>query len=202
MIVKIFLLAVICITNFGSMTKNHSVISPEALRTSLIIVQKLKDKGQLKSNIVTIIDFTKPSDEPRLEVINVDTKEVLLTTYVAHGSGSGSGRFATHFSNQDGSHATSIGVYRTLRTYISSKNGYSLQITGLEPGYNSNARSRSVVVHPAYYIGYGKTGHTWGCFGVPPDKSRQLINIIKDGTTIIAYYPDSSWLKHSRYING
>lgn len=158
-------------------------------------------KHQVKNNKLIIVDFSLPSTQKRLWIIDMNTHKVILNTWVAHGSNSGNGIYATNFSNKDGSHKSSIGTFETLGTYY-GKHGKSVQINGLEPGYNDNAKSRGVVVHGATYIGYGKTGHTWGCFGVPQSQSEYIVDTIKNGAIIFAYFPDKNYISSSIYVNG
>lgn len=157
----------------------------------------LKVASKVNTQTITVVDFTLPSNVPRLYVYVNGILE--METYVAHGEGSG-GLYATKFSNIPESRMSSIGVYRTLNTYI-GHNGLSLRLEGLEYT-NNNAEAREIVVHGAYYIGKGiKEGNSWGCFAVPMNQSNDLINLIKDGTILIAYYPDHKWLTTSRYLN-
>ena len=69
---------------------------------------------------------------------------------MAHGRGSGD-NYATRFSNAEGSHQTSLGLFRTADTYVGS-NGYSLRLDGLETGVNDRARDRAIVMHGAPYV--------------------------------------------------
>lgn len=141
--------------------------------------------GLTKSPIATFVDFSKPADQKRLSVVNTQTGKVLFQTYAAQGAGSGDGLIPTNFSNQPGSHASSVGTFLTTQTY-DGKHGNSLRIRGLDKGVNDNAESRDIVVHGADYIGNGKTGHSFGCFAVPQEDAPKLINLIKDGTIIYA----------------
>lgn len=99
---------------------------------------------------LTIIDFSKPSTEERMFVIDMEQGKLLYTTLCAHGRGSGE-NYATSFSNQPNSHQSSLGFYLTNETYQGS-NGYSLRLDGLERGYNDQARARAIVVHGAAYV--------------------------------------------------
>ncbi len=159
---------------------------------------KAVELGITKSPIVALVDFTKPSTEKRMFIYNADTNTLIYSTYVTHGSGSG-GKYATKFSNINNTHASSLGVYKTLTTYT-GKHGYSLKIQGLDQGYNNNALSRYIVVHGADYIGNGKTGRSWGCFAVPTAVKTKVINYLLGGAIIVAYYPDSGWLKSCRFL--
>src|SRR3954470_15020307 len=61
---------------------------------------------------LTVIDYSKPSTEKRLFVYDLNSKAVLYSEYVAHGSGSGE-NLATRFSNEPDTHATSLGLFVT-----------------------------------------------------------------------------------------
>lgn len=168
-------------------------ISPRAAYQLLIGYLAEKQAGNIKKSIVTFVDFSKPSNDRRLQVINMDTYKVLFNTFVAHGARSGFVN-ARYFSNRVGSHESSLGFFKTLKTYY-GQDGYSLRITGLQKGLNDNAYRRYIVVHPAWYVGkaalrqLGHTGRTWGCFGLPKKVARKIVNTIKGGSLIYAYYP-------------
>ena len=100
--------------------------------------------------LLTIIDYSKASTEPRLWVLDLEREQVLFEELVAHGRGSGE-NFATRFSNAEGSHQTSLGLFRTADTYVGG-NGYSLRLDGLEKGVNDHARDRAIVMHGAPYV--------------------------------------------------
>jgi hypothetical protein len=154
---------------------------------------------------ITVIDYSKPSIEPRLWVFDVRTHAVLFHELVSHGRGSGK-TLATSFSNVAESNKTSLGLFRTAEAYV-GHNGYSLRLDGLEKGMNDNARERAIVVHGAPYVNgataraNGYLGRSLGCPAVRPEIARQLIDTIKGGGLIFAYYPDQAWLKTSAYLN-
>lgn len=164
------------------------------------IYRQARADGIVKSSIVMVVDFTKPSSQKRLQVIEMNEGKVLLDTWCAHGTNTG-GLYAKYFSNKIGSHQSSLGTYKTNGTYISKKFKRALIIDGLEKGFNDKARVRAIVVHGSNYIGNGKTGRSWGCFAVPYDVKDKLIDLIKNGHLIIAYYPNSAWLQTSKFIN-
>lgn len=179
-------------------------LNPHVLNLALEAYGKLRKEGYDQQRVLTIVDYSKPSTQPRMWVIDVKSLKVAFQTLVAHGMNSG-GDYATAFSNAHHTHESSIGVYLTAKTYV-GHDGYSLRLDGLEPGFNSNALSRDIVVHPANYVSqtfadeHGRLGRSWGCFAVNPKVSSQLINNIKGGTVIFAYYPDKQWLEHSQFI--
>ncbi len=83
--------------------------------------------------------------------------------------------------------------------------GYSLNLKGLEKGFNDNAYNRRVVVHGAWYVepGFikkaGMAGRSWGCPSVAATMAKPIINTIKDGSVVFSYYPDNQYLRHSQF---
>jgi hypothetical protein len=156
-----------------------------------------------KPKTLTIIDYSRASTVPRLWVLDVETRKVLFEELVAHGSGSGD-NFATRFSNEPDSHQSSLGLFVTEQPYI-GKHGYSLRLNGLE-STNNRALERAIVIHGASYVGHesvaalGRLGRSWGCPALRPDITRPLIDRIKGGDAIFAYYPDKTWLASSPFL--
>jgi hypothetical protein len=153
--------------------------------------------------ILTLIDFTKPSTDKRLYVLDLDRQKLLFETHVAHGRNSGE-NYATSFSNRNGSYQSSLGFYLTENTYI-GKNGYSLVLNGLEPNINDNAKARAVVVHGAAYAdpavarAQGRLGRSLGCPALPLAVSRKVIDTIKDGSVLFVYADQPDYLAQSAY---
>jgi hypothetical protein len=104
----------------------------------------------------------------------------------------------------EGSRQSSLGLFRTAETY-QGRHGYSLRLDGLEPGVNDHARDRAIVMHGADYVTprvvaqFGRVGRSWGCPAVDSAINRELIDTIRGGTAVFAYYPDSHWLSESPY---
>ncbi|MDD7392691.1 murein L,D-transpeptidase catalytic domain family protein [Fusobacterium gastrosuis] len=147
-----------------------------------------------KKNILTIVDFTKPSTEERMFVIDLDNNKVLLSTHVSHGKGSGD-LYAQSFSNKDGSYKSSPGFFLTGNIY-DGINGESLELHGLEKGINDNARKRNIVIHganyanPKFIVGNGRLGRSKGCLAVPFSINKNLINTIVGGTVFYVHIND------------
>jgi hypothetical protein len=141
-----------------------------------------------KKNILTIIDFSKPSTEKRFFVIDLVNKRLLYQCLVAHGKNSGDD-YAVSFSNVSGSLKSSLGFYRAAETYYGD-HGYSLRLDGLETGINDNARSREIVIHGASYVSddfinkYGRIGRSWGCPALPDSLSKEIIDHISGGSCL------------------
>lgn len=196
-------------TNFSPAARLSSLndrISPEVLRLAIAGYRTLKEQGKvLNDGILTIIDFNKPSFSERLFVIDVNEGRVLYSGLVAHGIGSGD-IFAENFSNDPGSHRSSLGFYTTGETY-DGKHGYSLRLFGMEPGINDNAESRSIVIHGANYVSYdyvrkfGRLGRSQGCPAVSFESFQQIIDLIKGGSCLFIFHGDRDYAFKSSIIN-
>jgi len=160
--------------------------------------------GQEPSQRLAVIDYSRPSTEPRLWVFDLEKNQLLFREVVAHGQGSGE-NMASRFSNVDGTHASSLGLFRTADTYT-GHNGYSLRLQGLEPGTNDAAEARAIVMHGAAYVDparakqQGRLGRSWGCPALRPEVAKSVIDSLKHGQMIFGYYPDKKWLAHSPFI--
>jgi len=180
-------------------------LSQEAYMLGLKGFERLKIDGKLQNdNIVSIIDFSKPSSSKRLFVIDLASGVLLFNTYVAHGQNSGFA-MAEKFSNKSSSLQSSLGFYETSSTYI-GKHGYSLKLEGLEKGINDNALERSIVMHGASYVSEGMIkikgylGRSWGCPAVPEKYSKPIIDKIKNGSCIFIYANNSKYLQQSKIL--
>lgn len=152
-------------------------------------------------DVITLIDFTKPSTEERFYVFDMKHKKMLYSSLVSHGRNSGE-NYATLFSNENGSLKSSLGFYITENTY-QGKNGYSLILDGLEKGINDRAKERAIVIHGASYsnpsviASSGRLGRSLGCPALPQVLSKSIINTIKEGTLLYIYANDQHYLSCS-----
>jgi L,D-transpeptidase catalytic domain len=169
--------------------------------------RNLLERGLLaKQNIISVIDFSQSSKNKRLYIIDVENKQILMNTFVAHGRNSGK-EFATSFSNTMSSLKSSLGFFVTGETYY-GEHGLSLRIDGVERGINDNAGKRAVVIHGADYLGERYlnnnlySGRSWGCPAVPSKLSGEIIDLIKDGSVVFIYHPTQKYLSKSRILNG
>jgi len=164
-------------------------------------MESIEEMEYSNEDIVTIIDFSKPSTEKRLLILDLEKQKILYHTYVAHGKNTGQ-NMATKFSNNKGSNQSSLGLFRTAESY-QGKHGYSLRLDGLEKGFNDNARSRAVVIHSASYVSesfiqkHGRLGRSWGCPALPVELSKEIIDLIKEGSCLYIYANDSDYLENS-----
>lgn len=175
--------------------------SPEVFKLAQSAYNCAVKTGAATPKTLTIIDYSLPSTEKRMWIIDMKENRTLFHTLVSHGKGSGE-LTSTRFSNKSGSYATSLGLFRTEDTY-QGKNGYSLKLEGLDKGYNDNAKSRAVVMHGAPYVSVqnGRLGRSLGCPAVAPALAKPIINTIKGGDLVFAYYPDQEFLKNSKFLN-
>jgi len=165
----------------------------------------MKSVGEVSNkNIISIIDFSKPSYQKRLFVIDLVKGKILFNTYVAHGEQSGK-EFASQFSNAPESNKSSLGFYETLGTYMGG-NGYSLRLQGVEKGINDNANKRDIVIHGANYVdesyirSQGYIGRSWGCPALPQRLHKAIIDVIKNGTCLFIFSPNHNYLSHSKIL--
>ena len=180
-------------------------LKAEVLRMALRATGCAAEQGLVKrKNLLTVIDYSLPSSQPRLFVFDLAAKKILFRELVAHGKNSGD-NIAQFFSNSPGSLATSLGLFVTADPYVGS-NGYSLRLKGLEEGVNDMAWERAIVMHGAPYVSraavraLGRIGRSWGCPAVRKEVARKMIDTLRGGSPIFAYYPDQDWLKQSPFV--
>ncbi|MGB3869825.1 MAG: murein L,D-transpeptidase catalytic domain family protein [Flavobacteriales bacterium] len=135
-------------------------------------------------NIIAVADMTRPSNEKRLFIIDLDSRKLLLRTWVAHGKNSGE-LYCTSVSNTSGSLQTSKGLYRVGQKIISPKHGDALLLHGLDAGVNSAAQQREIIIHAADYVGadfiakHGRLGRSFGCPAVAPEVMPQVVDLLE-----------------------
>jgi L,D-transpeptidase catalytic domain len=179
-------------------------LNKKILKIALTAYQKVQAKGVVKNPVLTVIDYSLPSNKQRLWIFNLDKGQLLYHTYVAHGKNSGL-EVPNHFSNKMSSKETSLGTFITKGTYFGAK-GYSLNLEGLERGINDNVFSRRVVFHGAPYVEpnfikkTGRAGRSWGCPSIAHTLAKPVIDTIKNGSVVFAYSPDSHYLSNSKYV--
>jgi hypothetical protein len=180
-------------------------LSYEVFRYGMIGYYRLLKENKISNKqLISFIDFTKPSTAKRFYTIDLIGQQVLYHTYVSHGRNTGE-NIARSFSNVVHSNQSSLGFYITGETYIGSK-GYSLKLDGIEKGVNDNMRARAVVMHDAEYVSeywikqYGRLGRSQGCPALPREVSKEVIDLIKGKTPIFAYYNDTNYISQSGYL--
>jgi hypothetical protein len=143
--------------------------------------------------LLAIIDYGRPSRDPRLWVVDLRGPALVWHDLVSHGEATGDDD-ATAFSDTPDSHQTSLGAFATAETYT-GRHGLSLRLDGLEPGLNGNARARDIVVHGADYVDeahvaeHGRLGRSWGCPAVRRSLAADLVPHLAGGALLFAWHP-------------
>ena len=198
-------LACVGMARAGQIGKYARPPRPEVFDLAQRAYECARALGEIDKPVLTIVDYSLPSVRPRMWVIDMRTRRILFNERVAHGANSGE-NYATEFSNALGSRQSSLGLFRAEEIY-EGRHGYSLRLDGLEPGFNDRARERAIVMHGADYVSddfiaeHGRLGRSWGCPAVAAGVSRPIIDKLKHGGAVFAYYPDRGWLRGSRFLH-
>ena len=181
-------------------------LSKEAYDFAIKGHEYLAANGKLQNpDILSIVDFSLPSSQKRLFIVDLKNNKLLFHTYVAHGRGSGM-EMANEFSNVAESYKSSLGFYVTGDTY-EGKHGLSMRLLGQDKGFNDNANDRAIVMHSADYVSeatikeQGRLGRSHGCPAVPEELNKPIIDTIKNGTCLFLYSPSEQYAANSTIIN-
>jgi hypothetical protein len=190
---------------YDSLDLKETGLSKEVFDYAYKGYEKLRSESAVGNDqYLTIVDFSQSSRKKRFYLVDVKNYKLVVNTFVAHGKNTGVD-MATKFSNIPESNQSSLGFYVTKNTYI-GKHGLSLRVAGMEAGFNDKAEARAIVVHGADYVNPGRVnsgymGRSQGCPALPENVSAEVINRIKDGSTMFLYYPAQDYLRSSRIIN-
>jgi hypothetical protein len=178
-------------------------LSAEAYHKAISGFLNLVLAGEIRNpGVLSIIDFSKPSTQKRLFILDMNNGTLMYNTLVAHGRNSGK-LLATRFSNRTNSLMSSLGFYLTGDPFI-GQHGYSLTLEGKEKGWNDNAFHRRIIMHPADYVSedhirqWGYLGRSEGCPAIPEDLDKSIIDSIRGGSCLFIYGPDIRYLYRSR----
>ena len=174
-------------------------IRPSVIKEAVNAMKCAQSHGVgVDAHRLAIIDYTLPSRDKRMWVVDIEAQKLLFEEHVAHGQKSGFD-VPTDFSDRNGSHQTSLGLYLTDATYQGG-NGYSLKLHGLSKGFNESAMHRKIVMHGAPYVNpiaaksMGRLGRSWGCPAVRVSIARPMIDALKEGNFIYSYGPGTASL--------
>jgi hypothetical protein len=174
-------------------------IKPSVINEAVSAMNCARKNGVgINASRVAIIDYTIPSRLPRLWVLDLKQQKLLFEEHVAHGQGSGHD-IPNVFSDREGSHQTSLGLFLTDSTYQGG-NGYSLRLHGLSKGFNESALRRLIVMHGAPYVNpiaamaMGRLGRSWGCPAVRREVAQPMIDTLKQGQFIYSHGPGTEKL--------
>ena len=155
--------------------------------------------------VLVIIDYSKPSNEERFYVLDLNKKKLVYSTRVAHSKNSGL-EIPLEFSDDPNSYQSSLGFFLTLGEYNGAY-GYSLRLKGLEENINANAESRAIVIHGGnivddeYIKKYGFAGRSLGCPVLPAALTKEIVNYIKHGRVLFIYGNDEEYIEESLYLS-
>lgn len=169
-----------------SPTKGRSIeVKGDTFPSQVEIAKRVYSKwgSRTSRKIVILVDFSKPMEEERMYLVDLDSGKVILSTRVCHGVGSGKSSVPSKFSNIEGSKASSKGIMITGKAFYSSF-GYSMAVDGLQKGINSEVRRREIIFHPS---DKQKTPWSWGCFSSPSSKNKKIIDLTKNGSLVFCY---------------
>lgn len=190
-----------------SLVRQAPGLRSEVLKMAMRAAQQAEEQGLVKRrDLLTVIDYSLPSTQPRLFVFDLVARKLLFRELVAHGRNSGD-NVPSFFSNASGSLASCLGLFVTADPYIGG-NGYSLRLKGLEEGINDMAWDRAIVMHGAAYVSeeaikvLHRLGRSWGCPAVRPEIAHKIIDTLRGGSAVFAYYPEKSWLATSAFVRG
>jgi hypothetical protein len=174
----------------GQAQRVSGPIAPSLLRRALDALERHHDSITYR-DFIGVADFSLPSRAPRFHLVKLADGSV-QSHLVAHGRGSDPSRtgWLERFSNEPRSNATSAGAYRTGSFYVGA-HGHSIRLEGLDPT-NSNALSRAIVVHGAWYVSEemltfsGILGRSQGCFAVASSSLPAIMTRLGPGRLIYA----------------
>jgi hypothetical protein len=167
-------------------------LRPQVLARALKARQRVVANGLAIRPILTVIDYTLPSRQPRLWVLDLTRTRVLAHELVAHGRATGDD-LARRFSNRPGSLQSSLGTFLTGAVYH-GRHGPTLRLRGLDAGLNDRAAERGIVIHGAWYVSsavaakLGRLGRSEGCPALSQAAASRIIQLIRDGSVLYAYF--------------
>lgn len=188
---------------YDSLSLDSLGLSTEAFHTAVGGFLNMVLSGAVRNpGFLSIIDFSLPSSQKRLFVLDLFGGRLLFNTLVAHGRNSGT-LVPNRFSNRCNSLMSSLGFYLTGESFI-GQHGYSLRLEGKERGWNDNAFRRAIIMHPADYVSEehirqsGFLGRSEGCPAIPEELGRPIIDVIQGGSCLFVYSPNKKYLHKSR----
>ena len=133
-----------------------------------------------RKDYVILIDYNMGIFSKRLFVIDLKTKQRVISSKVSHAFNSGM-LYPTSLSNTTGTNKTCVGVFETENTKF-GRFGYSMVINGLDHGINDNAKQRAIIFHSNKLM---KTSWSNGCFATDADTNKKIIDLTNNGCLVI-----------------
>ncbi len=169
-------------------------MAPTLAEAALLAADHAWTDGHAKRPSLAILDYSRPSTEERLWVVDLSNGQLTHHLFVSHGKGSGHSSDkarAVRFSNKPFSNQTSLGLFRASETYTGD-HGRSLRLDGLEPTVNDLARDRAIVIHGADYARvehideWGYLGRSHGCPAIDDRAVQAVIDDLHNGGLVYA----------------
>jgi hypothetical protein len=176
----------------GAVTLPSPMPDSPTLLTRALGALRMHGNRVAARDIIGIVDFSAPSREARMQLVDVASGRVLSSHLVAHGRGSDPANkgWVERLSNAYGSEASCSGSFLTGDTYY-GRHGRSRRLIGLDPE-NSLAQTRGIVIHAASYVGpdivsmQGRVGRSQGCFAVSNSDIDQVLGLLGPGRLLYA----------------
>jgi L,D-transpeptidase-like protein len=190
----------------------HPLSSPLALEDAFrsYFAFRTAHPSDVRKPYLYFVDYGLPSTTPRGYVFDMRSLKILDGPFtVAHGRGSSPSRYGvpTRFSNDEGSEASSLGLYLAADEYrfLGRSAGrlyhsIGLRLVGVSGDFNDNALSRRVVAHGAPYVTPTKAGRSEGCPAMELARAKRLLPKLADGGMVFLFAPDSNWLANDPWL--
>jgi hypothetical protein len=157
------------------------------------------------------VDLGLDNRTPRGWVFDMARLELVEGPFpVAHGSGSSPARdgVPTRFSNEPGSHASSLGLYVAKETYTfrgraggTPYTSIGLRLRGESGRFNDAALARRIVANGAPYVTATSAGRSEGCPAMEPARADRLLPLLANGGVVFVYSPnDRRWLLEEPWV--
>ena len=174
-----FILLSLLILNFG--VKGYWKIKSYSFQSYFKDVWEICHEKGFNEDYCILVDFSRPSGEDRMAIIDLNTLSVLDTGPCAHGKGKGNSAWKAIFSNKEGSRCSSLGAFKIAEKGYSATVGLRFTLDGLDAS-NSNARRRKILIHSSRYVDimHHLTSYlplsdaSWGCFTTSPAMLKKI----------------------------
>lgn len=161
----------------------------ETLRAHAQELRLYAETNDYNQCVAIMVDYGIPSGANRLFVWDLQNDQLLYSCLVAHGRGHIHDKFApVHFSNEEGSHLSSLGRCRIAERYHGHY-GLAYRLDGLD-STNSNVRKRCIVLHahkavPKFQIFPFRIIHSQGCVMVSRKAMTRIDELIRDEQNVL-----------------
>lgn len=165
--------------NFG--VKGYWKIKSYSFQSYFKDVWEICHNKGFNEDYCVLVDFSRPSGEDRMAIIDLKTLSVLDTGPCAHGKGEGNSAWKPRFSNKEGSKCSSLGNFKIAEKSYSANVGLCFALDGLDSS-NDNARRRHILIHSSRYVDimHHLTSYlplsnaSWGCFTTSPAMLKKI----------------------------